>query len=991
MSESAATLRRISVLASVAGAFVLAGTAGAQNAPQAAAASEPPQDKELIEVVVTGSRVRRDEFTSASPVQIITRDQSVLAGLASTTEILQGSTATGGGQQINNYFGGFVTEGGPGANTISLRGLGAVRTLVLLNGRRIAPAGTRGQVGSADLNVLPSAMVERVEILKDGASSIYGSDAVAGVVNIITRRGIDEWTVEATGLNTYDGGGDQTVASLVGGQTSDRFEINGSLEFYERTNLEVGQRDWASCSTELLRDPVTGQRFDQIDPLTGKPKCFPISGLAGTNGTAHNYIVSSVPMAGARWEPDPGATSSVIPGWKNVDVAANRAPFPEMLLKESLISPAKTYTGFLNATYDLHALGDAELYFEALGTRRTSEQIGSRQLSVDYYRGHPFVPEPFRSSGGGLGLNPFGQTIAARALVAWGNDETSQAVNFWRGVAGLRGDLPFGNWKYDGYVVYNKASASYTFQSFLTDRVYNSIDVVVAPTGTTAPTRSVNGVNYTCRVNTTNPSAGCVPVPAITGSFLRGVVDDAYRNYVFRPVTGHTSFDETTVSLTADGNIWPVPAGNIKGAVGLEYRKSRLNDTPSNDSINANLYNLTSGGITKGDDSVKELFAEVEVPILRGVQFAQDLTFNVSGRYTDYDSYGSDNTYKLGLGWTPVKWLKLRGTKGTSYRAPGIYEQFLAPTSGFLSSQNDPCNQYGNLPTTSARYRNCAAELPGQPNFQASSSVRVDAAGGRSTGLLKSETSDADTIGIVLQPDLGARIGDLSLAVDWWKIEVDGQIDRIGGAAILQRCYDDPQFRSGGGFCNLVAPRTSGGTLQVLDNFINIATQIAEGFDYTVRYNREIGTGELKVDLRATQYRVQDSKLFPEDPFDKNNGTLFSPEWVGDLDARYEWKEWTLRYGLTYVGAMDSYAFFEEDPKTSVFDLATGEYMTHNMSVKYKSKNKWEVLVGVRNLTDEEPKKFSAGVTSLRQGDALLYSGYDFFGRTAFLTVSKTF
>ena len=1003
MYEYRAALRRTSLLVAMAGALVLSGYAAAQTAPPTDQAKKEENKDEaaekapIAEVVVTGSRVRRDEFTSAAPVQVITRNESVLAGLTTTAEILQGSTATGGSNQINNYFGGFVVDGGPGVNTVNLRGLGAVRTLVLLNGRRLAPAGTRGSVGSADLNVLPNSIVERIEILKDGASSVYGSDAVAGVVNIITKRGIDGWTVEGAGTNTFDGGGDQLRASLSGGLTGDRFEISGSLEFAQRGNLTVGDRDWSSCSTEYLIDPATGDRLDQRNPLTGLPKCFPISGLSGTNGLAHNYIVSSVPMAGARWEPDPGSTSSLIPGWKNVDIAANRAPFPKQLLQESLISPVQNYTAFVNGSFDLGRLGDAEIYFEALGARRESVQVGSRQLSLDYVRGSPLVPEPFRSTGGGLGLIPAGQAlggqvISARALVAWGTDQTSQQVDFWRGVVGIRGDLTFlDDWKYDASLTHNLSTASYTFESFLTNRVYNSTDVVVAPVGTTLPTRTVNGVAYTCRINTVNANAGCVPAPPVGAPFLRGEVDDAYRRYMFVPVVGKTIFEEATLSAIFDGSLFSMPAGKVKGAVGLEYRTDRLNDTPSTDSINQNLYNLTSGGQTAGDDSVSELFAEVEFPLLRNMTMAKDLTLNVSGRYTDYESYGSDTTYKVGLSYTPVNWFKLRATKGTSYRAPGLFEQFLSPTSGFISAQNDPCNQYGNLPPSSARFRNCSLELPGQgATFIQSSGIRVNAAGGAAQGIA-SETSDAQTLGLVLQPELPAIVGDLQFAVDWWKIEVDNQIDRIGGGGLLSLCYDDPDFRAGGRFCSFVDPRGSGNTLTVQDNFINIASQVAEGLDFNIRYTREIGIGELRVDLEATKFRRQDNKLFPTDPFDELNGTLFAPEYVGQLRAQYTLKEWTFFYNMDYIGKMDSNELFGVDPTVDPFILNTAEYITHDASIRYRSKNKWEITVGVANLTDEEPQKISAGATSLRQGDALLYSGYDFFGRTGFVNFSKSF
>jgi outer membrane receptor protein involved in Fe transport len=147
-------------------------------------------------VVVSGSRIKRDNYSSAAPVQIIRNEDSALAGFSTTTEVLQGTAVTGGQGQINNAYGGFVTDGGPGANTLGLRGFGPTRSLVLLNGRRLAPSGTRGSVGAADLNTLPSSIVDRIEVLKDGASSIYGSDAVAGVVNVITKNKLDGITAD---------------------------------------------------------------------------------------------------------------------------------------------------------------------------------------------------------------------------------------------------------------------------------------------------------------------------------------------------------------------------------------------------------------------------------------------------------------------------------------------------------------------------------------------------------------------------------------------------------------------------------------------------------------------------------------------------------------------------------------------------------------------------------------------------------------------------
>src|SRR5438309_6427775 len=186
-------------------------------------------------IVVVGSRIRRNSFNSADPVSIITRDQTVDAGFNSTAQALQSVGITGGTGQITDAFGGLVVDGGPGVNTLGLRGLGPTRTLILLNGRRLSPAGTRGSVGAADLNVLPNALLDRIEVLNTGASSVYGSDAVAGVVNIVTLKKFDGIKLEAQASVPEIGAGTEQRYSLVAGTSGDRFTIIGSLEYYMRT------------------------------------------------------------------------------------------------------------------------------------------------------------------------------------------------------------------------------------------------------------------------------------------------------------------------------------------------------------------------------------------------------------------------------------------------------------------------------------------------------------------------------------------------------------------------------------------------------------------------------------------------------------------------------------------------------------------------------------------------------------------------------------
>ncbi len=956
----------------------------AQDAADTQAASETVQEKakatDLSTVTVTGSRIGRDVFNSVSPVQVITREETTLAGFQSTAGVLQSTAITAGAAQINNAYGGYVTNGGPGANTVGLRGLGPTRTLILMNGRRVAPAGSRGSVGAADLNVLPDAMVDRVEVLKDGASSIYGSDAVAGVINIITKNKVDGATFEARQTATDGGGGEERRYSIVFGKTGESGHFSGSYEYYNRDELTLGDRDWTRCNTDYRRRAGGAGNWgdgDYVDPLTGKPKCYPITGT-GSNGVTINTIgtnnMTGVAAAGAtgttfnRWRPNSSVTTGLV-GFEGVGGGTTtnsnvRDTFDPRTLNRSLISGAETHTLFLQGGLDVSALGNAEAYFELLGSRRESEQTGYRQLSLDYLRGSPLIPANLQSSN-------FGGGVGVRAFIGYGNDKSSQTVDFFKGTAGLRGELS-PTWNYDFYLSHARSDADYTQQSFLTDRLSQSLNVVSNGAG-----------GFRC-VDTSN---GCVAAPALTSAVIAGNLPQAWKDYVFVPVTGNTLYTETTANFSFDGPLFSLPHGDVRGAFGAEWRRSKIDDTPSIHSINNNLYNLTSSTPTRGTDSVRELFGEIEVPVLSGVTGAEELTFNASARWTDYRSYGSDETWKLGGLWTPVKWLSVRASYGTSYRAPALFEQFLGATSGFLSNQVDPCNNWGNDPGTPLA-QNCASEGLA-PDYYSTQSVAVINGGGAAAGL-KAETSKNFTGGIVLQPELPGWFGDLSFAADYFNIEVNNGVSRAGGANILDLCYNNPNFRAGGGFCRLVDPRNpTNNALTVYDSYVNLAMDKVRGYDFTLRYTRDVGPGTLRANVQVTHFTEQSNKLFADDELVDYNGTLNTPSYTGTFDLVYSWNKWRARYGLEWVDSMQSYDYYGLDKETSIYKFDVPSYFTHSVSAEYTG-DKWSVIAGVRNLRNETPPMISSGAYN-RVGNAPLYSGYDYVGRTYFVNVSKSF
>lgn len=962
-------------------AMLVPGAALAQSAT-----NTDQEATQVDEIVVVGSRIRRDNYNAPSPTQVVTREEATLQGFASTTEALQSTAVTGGTSQINNSYGGYVTNGGPGANTIGLRGMGPSRTLVLLNGRRVSPAGSRGSVGAADLNVLPTAMIDRVEVLRDGASSVYGSDAVAGVVNIQTRKNFEGLVFEAQSNLPMEanGNGGSNRLSLTAGARGDRWRAAGSVERYERDELTLRDREFTRCQTDGFRNDK-----DYIDPLTGASKCYPLT-TTGSNGVTINTIgtntLAGVAAAGAtgtsfnRWRPNSGVTSGLV-GFEGVGGGTNninvRDTFEDRMLNESLISPVDITTIYGEGGYQLNALGNAELYGEVLFNQRKSAQTGYRQLALDYAKGSPLIPSSLAASTafGDQGLNK-GQPVGVRAFIGFGNDHSEQEVNFSRYVAGLKGDFFVPEWRYDAYVSHSRSRSEYTSEQFLTNRLIESLDVVSNGAG-----------GFQCRELASNP--GCVAAPALTTQTIGGVLPKEWVDYVFRPVTGITEYTESVASIGIDGPLFDLPAGKVMGFFGAEYRKSEIDDTPGLDSQNGNTYNFSTSAITRGSDSVWEVFGEIEAPLLADAPFAKELTFNGSFRYTDYDSYGDDTTYKAGLVYRPIDWITVRGTYGTSYRAPALFEQFVGATTGFLSNSNDRCNNYGAPGVNPNRVANCTAEgLAG--DFQSTTSVKVVTAGGAEAGLA-AETSTNMTVGLVLQPLLPSGWGDLAFAVDYYEIEVKNGVSRTGAGNILTRCYDSnpADFAADAGFCRLVSRDPANGQLTVLNSYVNLATDNVKGLDYTLRYRKDVGPGTALFNLGVTQYTEVSSKLFEEDPLEDTKGMINSPEFTGTADLSYSWDKWRVRYGVEWIQGMDSYAYYEEDPATSQYDLEVGDYFQHNASVQYRADG-WTVTAGVRNLLNEDPPVISAGVYN-RVGNAPLYSGYDYLGRTAFVNLTKSF
>jgi iron complex outermembrane receptor protein len=922
------------------------------------------------EITVTGSRIKRNEFNSAAPVSIITSERSQLAGLLEAGDILQGSTIASG-QQINDSFSGFVTDGGPGANTISLRGLGAQRTLVLVNGKRWGPSGVRGSTNSVDLTAVPTAIVSRYEILKDGASSVYGADAVAGVINIITRERVDGAQVNIQTRLPGEGGGEGYTADAVWGRVGDNYSFNVGAQYGKQRELPRNERDWGACDIRPRSTDQDGDgNIDNRDPATGEPLCF-------------GFLYGTIFNAGIRYEPtlsdptdatnpfwDPFWNGTVgLPFWTEAGTGAldNQS---DSFYRDDRSWPLEQIVNE-NDIYSVTSFGDydfsiadrqATAYYEFYWNKRESRTNGG------YRQFFPLVPatNPYNPIGVS---SPFGAP-AQIVLPSYKLQDPNSYVDVERYNAfiGLRGDLA-GSWTYDAYVGYSESDGQYRSDNWLQDRVDASIDGVLDGNG-----------NVVCRDAVGFP--GCVS-PDFFGAEAQLEGDlPVWRDFASKVTVGDTDYRSEQFNGYVTGDLFALPAGTVGAVLGFEYRREEIDDQPDPEAQADNLWGRTAALATVGDDTVREVYAEAELPLFEGRLLAEQMTLNGSYRYTDYDSYGGDSTYRLALDWQVDESFRIRGTRGTSFRAPDLFEQFLGNETGFLNII-DPCTNYGDdLNPGDVVYDNCASEgLP--PNFGGtSSSIRTITGGNQE---LLAETSDAWTVGFVLTPgDTG-----ISLAWNWFDIELRNTVASPTIGFIVGECYTSLNFSSP--FCGEISPRDSEGNLtDIRATLLNIGLQRSKGYDIDILYRNEFDAWDLTIDGTATHLDKQTRDLLgQEDEFVNKWGF---PDWSFNVDFRADWRDWTFFWFINWIGNQ------AEEPATDpdgTIDrpFKTGTRTYHGVSARYTAAD-WQVTGTVTNLFDRNPPIVGDGLgsqTANRVFNTLPGVGYDLFGRSLVLQLAYSF
>ena len=1033
------------------------GTPEEAGEPATAPAGETAERQaESQEIVVTGSRIRRSVFNSPDPLTVIDPELEQKAGRNDTAEILQSSPVAAGSFQITPLLsaGAFVTNGGVGAQTLSLRGLGAERTLVLLNGRRAGPAGTRGAVSGFDLNVIPSAAIQSVEILKTGASSIYGSDAIAGVVNLLTKKSTDGLDVRAFSSAPLKSGAENYSVSAAYGKDFGRANFIIGFDYTHRNELERGDRDYLLCPEEYIftRD---GARADVIDPRTGEPRCnasfansLQISqqNFPGRPGIVFSSVLFDNPgtRLGEFLPAVPSSAALALPtGFFGLPNCLASATTPEQLafcrLGTGLADPASglipgvtvqpkldRYTVYMDGGFDIN--DDIKLVGEFLFNRRETESQGFRQLFFSQFSGsgpagtrRPATvctaalrltrPNCDPTTPGDPLNNGFVGNYFITPVIGVSSDNSTK-VDYYRGVAGVKANNLFGlvkGWNFDSYVQYSRSDGDYTNGRIFQD----AIELVEFRSRNCQPGQVTRVRGVPCQnIDFTDPRV-------IAGQFTA-----AENDFLFGEETGNTLYTQLTGEMSVSGEVFNLPAGPVGVAFGVQYRRDEIDDQPGPITQASNVFGQSVSGRTAGHSVSKELFGEIEVPILADQPFFKALTLNAAGRLVNSLSERSsdklsdrDNgnfTYKLGLNWAINDWVRMRGTIGTSFRSPALFEQFLADQTGFQGQLAiDPCIGFGQAVANGSldpRIGERCAALGLAPDRGAGGTSSASVATGGGIGVLDPETSLAKTVGIVFTPPAGPWEGArFSVAVDYFDIEVKGQVTTLGAANIVFTCFNSDNFPDAPE-CSLFTrdldPLSArfGQITDVRNPFLNINRQRNRGVDVTTRFSQDLGRYGTLSTLGQMTFQLEDVfELFAGVESD-SNGEIGEPKFVGDFQATYSNGPWSLFYGLGVTGRISNEAdlrFSRAGDICLPSPIRGGDICPvykfkpqfyHSVSVTRDIAKRFSMTLGVSNLFDNKPPRVGSFAPFGGFGQtATSGTQYDLVGRRVFVSARGKF
>jgi iron complex outermembrane receptor protein len=884
-------------------------------------AQEAEEAKDVERIEVTGSRIKRTDIESASPITVFNAEDLAKSGHVTIEKFVHSIPAMNGGMNGSN-----TNNGSGGAASANLRGLGAARTLVLINGRRYA---------SGDLNSIPMAFIERVEVLRDGASTIYGSDAIAGVINFITKKNFEGVELTAQYDLAGEGDGETSRVGATIGTSSDKGNVVISLEYANRNTIWQKDRDFSK------------QPFAESGGAL-----IPTGSGANAFGTWVSTVPGSQYATGGPYVVDPttGAVRKYAPATDSYNYAT----------ASYLVTPQDVFSINSAASYEI--ADDVKAFLEGGYTNRQSDQLMAADAT--FWGATVTADHP---------NNPIGEDVViSRRLTETGGRSFNQDFSDFRMVTGFEGFLENG-WSWD--VSYNYArytDASLDIGRANTKRYNLMLD----------PTACAEDAGCTA-VGLWNPfqADSLTPQQVAFGSIPNSPVD-----------TGVTK--QFMANLTGDTGDFGLEAGSIGWATGVEKRWESYRSIPDGGALIGEIYGVV-GEPTEGAYDLDEAYAEINVPILAGLSYAERLDFSAAVRSTNYNFLQSQITKKFGVEYSPVTSLLVRATYADGFRAPSITDLY-SPQAESNTPYVDPCLEYATNGSASATLKaNCAAEgLPG--NFLLPNNQSATLEGGNPN--VGPEESTSTTVGFVYTPEF---VENLTVAIDYYKVEIDGAIGVPNISAVIQSCYDSPNFSSAS--CALIGgpgavdrPGLQGSKFRDFQGYVvgvtgapsNIATFETAGYDFDASWYKDLGTGRLNVRLDGTyltEYSYQSQE--GADVLDLAGKYGIDPNFGGRAVAFSKLRtNLTLGYGtddwnVSWIGRFQSNVENMQAAPNKVSN-ETGAYVYHDVQGSYFYDNLTFTL-GARNVFDKQPPYVSNNNDMNTLNSSYDTAGAYFYGRVS--------
>ena len=1010
---------------------IWAGAAVAQDADDPIVVEQADDDDAAVQerVVVTGSRIKRDSFTSTSPLQVLTSEVASDSGLFDTASLITSQPVFQGVQVGSDISaGGFATNNGPGTSTVSLRGLGADRTLILINGRRLAPAGVGGAPSNPNINFIPSSLIQSVETVTDGASAVYGSDAIAGAVNVILRDEFDGLSINATFDKPQADGGTQQRYGVTWGTVGERGKFLVAAEYFRSGRIQADSRDFTrsdegfSCDLDIEVDPTTGDEFRTCGGAITNIIVNPFTGFAATAN----------PNLGSLGTPLIAPDGTVVPGVFNTgdldDLDFRSIPFEG----GDQISPE-------TQRFSIYSTGDTDINILGHETNAFVE-VGYSNVQTDTTQA--FGGQIFPTVGADNPFNPFGDSVFGagngNAVTLVFNDpiirgNVSSEIQQTRFFGGFRGDVDFfagqtdffNDWSYEISGGYTRSLSSFNQPAILEENIALSISTTVDngdgtfSCGLDAPTQAFGFLSL----------QGCVPLnlfqPGLFSSDPNNppTLSDEELDFITGVRSAATVVDQTIFGGFVGGPVFENPffGGEIQALVGFEWREDSFfsgTDTVNQDGLAAG---FAADPVSDGAVDLLEFYGEVVVPLVRDVPFVKELNFEGSVRYLDPEFTRSDVVYSLKGNYRPFDWLNIRGTYGTSYRAPNARETFLSGQTSFANPRGvDPC-LFPILAAGEQDQRpqqildNCTASgvdpltlgTGGTPSFTLQTSGNQN---------LLPEQSTAWTAGFVVDQPF-TDFFNASLSVSYFDIEIEDVPDIIAPAEIVNNCLTSASFPNEAA-CDLFTRDPNTGFLDLVQQSpLNIALEGVEGVDINVNVSKTdiqaLGRQwRLSTDIVSTYSISREEIEAIGSPAQEFIGDISNPAWRANFQARLATGPWSLFYRFDFIGATtDRNTNLDISRDTGVDgDFSFGgaatpaaingglgdavdsvdEYFNHTLSARYAGDG-WILRAGINNLTNVQPPQIDQNVPAGTIFNVPFGSGFDTRGRTFFMNVVKEF